>query len=415
MLSDSLPEEKKKVEFARQNAIRVIFFIILLDVIGLTLLYPVTVFIVQRYSSDALMVSMMTVIYAAAQFFAAPALGKISDRYGRRPVLLVSVFGSAIGYVIFGIGGSLVVLFLSRLIDGISAGNMSTASAYIADVSPPEDRAKNFGLIGIAWGIGLITGPAIGSAASQIALEAPAFVAAGLSLLALILAYFFLPESLPAEKRDTSSLKAADFNPFISIMEMVRIPQLNWILVALCLFNFAFQGINSIQTLFLIQKFNIEAWQNGLLLVIIGIIIAVMQVTFIRIFVRRYGDRTVAITSLAAQAGLSVLVFLIPSMWLVFLMVILSAAGSAFTFPTLTTLATNRVAPALIGRLMGVTTALTSLMNIAGPFFAGVIYDSLFRGAPYWTGAAAFALAAFLLAQLLTRKVQQEDELKTDT
>ena len=139
----------------------------LMDIVGMSIIFPVAPYIVQRYSSDALMVTLLTVIYAGAQFFAAPALGKISDRVGRRPVLLVSVFGSAIGYFIFGIGGALWVLFLSRLIDGITGGNISTASAYIIDVSKPEERTKNFTLLGMAYGLGFILGPAVGGVLGQ--------------------------------------------------------------------------------------------------------------------------------------------------------------------------------------------------------------------------------------------------------
>lgn len=185
-------------------ALALIFIIMLMDVIGISILYPIAPYIVLRYSSQALMVTMLTVIYAAAQFSAAPAMGKLGDRYGRRPVLLLSLLGSAIGYVIFGIGGALWILFLSRLIDGISGGNMSTAAAYIADVSRPEERAKNFTLSGMAWGLGLVIGPAMGAALGQIDLDAPAFVSAALSMLSVVLGFFLLPESLPAELRETA-------------------------------------------------------------------------------------------------------------------------------------------------------------------------------------------------------------------
>src|SRR5262245_31234118 len=154
----------------KKRALAVIFLIMLMDVIGLSILIPIAPFVVQRYSVDAINVTLLSVIYAAAQFIAAPFLGKLSDRVGRRPVLLVSVLGSAAGYAVFGVGGALWVLFLSRLIDGVTAGNMSTATAYIADVSAPEERMKNFTLIGMAFGFGFILGPALGSAFSQISL-----------------------------------------------------------------------------------------------------------------------------------------------------------------------------------------------------------------------------------------------------
>ena len=240
-----------------------IFAILLLDVVGISMLYPIAAYIVLRYSNNALMVTMLTVIYAAAQFVAAPVLGKLGDRYGRRPVLLVSLLGSAIGYIIFGIGGALWILFLSRLIDGITAGNQSVAAAYIADVSTPATGAKNFTLIGMAWGIGLVIGPASGAALGQWRLDAPAFVAAGLSLLGVALGFFWLPESLPATQRETAPLRLGDLNPFGTIIVFVGKPDLGKLLLTLCLFNFAFQGMNSTETLFLIEKFAAQPWQIG--------------------------------------------------------------------------------------------------------------------------------------------------------
>src|SRR4029079_12236897 len=140
-------------------------------------------FIVRRYSDNASMVTLLTVIYAAAQFLAAPILGRVSDRLGRRPVLLVCVLGSAIGYFIFGLGGALWVLFLSRLIDGVTGGNLSTAAAYIMDVSKPEQRAQNMTLLGMAFGLGFIVGPALGGLLGQWSVNAPLFAAGGLSLV----------------------------------------------------------------------------------------------------------------------------------------------------------------------------------------------------------------------------------------
>jgi MFS transporter, DHA1 family, tetracycline resistance protein len=160
------------------RALAILFSIMLMDVMGITLLYPVAPYIVRRYSSEAMPVTLLIVIYSGAQFLAAPLLGKLSDLYGRRPVLLASIFGSAVGYVIFGLGGALWVLFLSRLIDGVTGGNMSTASAYIADISLPEERASNFRWIGMAWGVGLVVGPAIGGVTGQVNLSAPAYAAA---------------------------------------------------------------------------------------------------------------------------------------------------------------------------------------------------------------------------------------------
>src|SRR5512142_715298 len=227
----------KQIGQSKKIVLGLIFAIMLLDVTGVTILYPVAAYIVREYSSQALMVTLLSVIYAAAQFFAAPVLGKLSDRVGRRPVLLVSLLGSAVGYLIFGLAGALWILLLSRLIDGVTGGNMSTASAYIADVSTPDELAKNFTLVGIAWGVGLVLGPTLGGILGQWHLRAPAFAAAALSLANMTASFFLLPESLPKEKRKAAAMRASDFNAFASIGELGRIPGLGMLLVILCLFN----------------------------------------------------------------------------------------------------------------------------------------------------------------------------------
>ncbi|MCL4506419.1 MAG: MFS transporter [Chloroflexi bacterium] len=253
-----------------KRSLNLIFLVMLMDIVGLTIIIPVAPYIVRRYSNEALMVTALSGIYAAMQFLAAPALGKISDRIGRRPVLLISVFGSAMGYVAFGIGGALWVLFLSRIIDGITGGNLSTASAYIADVSTPQERAKNFGRIGMAFGLGFILGPALGGATSQISIDAPAYTAGILSLINVVLIYFLLPESLPPEKREHTPLRARDFNPLVAISEMARKPGLGVLLLVTAIFAFAFNGANSSSNVFYVSRFAAPPWQIGLLFVVGG-------------------------------------------------------------------------------------------------------------------------------------------------
>src|SRR5215213_10015149 len=269
-------------------ALGLIFAILLLDIVGISLLYPIAAYLVLRYSNDAFMVTLLTVIYAAAQFMAAPLLGKLGDIYGRRPILLISLAGSVAGYIVLGIGGALWILFVSRLIDGITAGNQSVAAAYIADVSAPEVRAKNFTLIGMAWGIGLVIGPATGAALGQWQLDAPAFTSAGLSLLSAALGFFWLPESLPVAQRETTALRLGDLNPFGAIISFIGKPGLGRLLLVLCLFNLAFQGINSTETLFLIERFAAQPWQIGALLVVAGGTITLVQ-RMVAPLVARYG------------------------------------------------------------------------------------------------------------------------------
>ena len=348
---------------SRKPSLGVIFFIMLMDIIGLSILGPVAPYIVRRYSGDALMVTMLTVIYAAAQFFAAPAMGKISDRVGRRVVLLVSVFGSALGYFIFGIGGALWVLFLSRLIDGITGGNLSTAAAYIADVSPPEERAKNFTLIGMAYGIGFILGPALGGALGQISLDAPLFAAGVVSLLSVGLIYFWLPESLPEAKRETRPLQLLDFNPFAAIREMACKPGIGLLLLVSALFNFTFDGINSSSGVFIVDKFAAQPWVLGVLFVLAGVATAIMQGTLVRTMLPKYGEKSMAIVSLSGEGIGALLVFFAPMLWMLFPIFFLQSMLVSFIFSALSTLASNRVADHEQGQLMGVNAAISSIIS----------------------------------------------------
>jgi multidrug resistance protein len=389
--------QTKQATASNKRSLGLIFFIMLMDVVGITLLSPVAPYLVRRYSNEALMVTMITVLYAGGQFIAAPLIGKLGDRYGRRPVLLVSLFGQAIGYLIFGLGGSLWILFLGRVIGGITGGNLSTAAAYIADVSRPEERSKNFTLIGMAWSVGLILGPAAGGLLGQFHLGAPAYTAAALSLLNVLMGIFILPESLPKERRETAPLRASDFNPIVSIFEMARKPGLGWLLIVTCLFNFAFNGINSTSTLFVIEKFSAQPWHLSLLLGLAGIAVGVTTFVLVPRLVPRFGEKTVATASLIGQSFFDIAIFFVPLFWPIFPLNMLVSAISAFTFPTLTTLSTDCVPHREVGLLMGVTTGLGSLMNIFGPLWAGTVYDHVMVGAPYWMGAIVLVMAGLML------------------
>ena len=386
-----------------QRPLGLIFFIMLMDVIGITILSPVAPQIILRYSNSALMVTMIPVIYAIGQFIATPIIGKLGDRLGRRPVLLACLVGQALGYLIFGIGGSLWVLFLGRLIGGISGGNLSTASAYIADVSKPEERSKNFAIISSAWSLGLILGPAIGGMFGQFSLETPAYAAAVISSITVILGIFLLTESLPKEKRVTTPMNLRDFNPIISILDMARKPGLAGLFVVNSIFSFAFNGINSITALFIIQKFSAQTWQISLMMMLAGAFITLTNVFLVPRWVPRFGEKNTAVASLLGSALLNVAMFFAPFLGLFFSFNTLASGTSAFIFPALTTLTTERVSPHEIGELMGVTSAVGSLMNIFGPIWGGLMYDHVMVGSPFWMGAILLVFAAYMLTRTAAR------------
>jgi DHA1 family tetracycline resistance protein-like MFS transporter len=374
-----------------------------MDVIGITLLSPVAPRIVLRYSDSALMVTMVTVIYAGGQFFAAPFLGKMGDKFGRRPVLLISLVGQALGYIIFGLGGSMAILLLGRLVGGITSGNLSTSNAYIADVSKPEERSRNFAMISTAWSLGLILGPALGGLFGQVSLETPAFVAGGVSLLNALIGFFILPESLPREKRDRTPIHPNDFNPILSIFQVGRKPGLWLLLLASATFSFAFNGIGSTSALFIIHKFSAATWQVSMMMISAGLAIALSNSFLVPRWMPRFGERLAGVGGMLGLALSATAIFFVPLLWLVYLVNMVLAAMSSFVFPALTTLSVEQVSAREVGQLLGVTSAVGSLMNIFGPVWAGLVYDHVMRGSPYWMGAIIYILAAFLLFRTAPR------------
>ncbi len=397
-----------------QRVLRLIFLIMLMDVVGMSIIFPVAPYIVQRYSNDALMVTMLTVIYAGAQFFAAPALGKISDRVGRRPVLLVSVLGSAIGYFIFGLGGALWVLFLARLIDGITGGNISTASAYIIDVSKPEERTKNFTLLGMAYGIGFILGPALGGLLGQWNLKAPAYLAGSIFLVSTVLVYFWLPESLPAERRTRSRLRLNDFNPFASVAQMLFKPALGLILIIVALFNFGFDGVNSVMGVFIKNKFATTPLTLGLLFVFVGLATAFVQGALIQRLVPRYGEKRMALVGLLGSVIGWPLIMLTPMLWMLFPVTFLQSGITGFIWATTGAMAAGLVNEHEQGQLAGVNVALAGLMSMLGPLWAGAVYDYVTPNAPFWMGSILLILACLLLARVpLRARTQTSNQANT--
>jgi DHA1 family tetracycline resistance protein-like MFS transporter len=390
------PEEQK----ASTGALAFIFATVFLDLLGAAMLIPVLPYIVRLYNTDALTVGLLSVIYSAAQFAAAPILGWLSDRSGRRPVLLLSVLGSAIGYYIFGLGGALWVLFLSRLIDGVSGGNISTAQAYIADVTPPRSRARNFALMGAVFGLGFIVGPAIGGALAQFSVTLPAFAAGTLSLLSLIFGYFLLPESLPKAKRASAPFTWSAVNPIRAISDMAKLPSLGVLLLATFVFNFVYGGMATNFSVYTIETFGAQPLENAAVFTLVGTIGVIVQAGVVPRLVSRFGEQKLALSGLALQVLGFLGIVVAPAFWALYPITVLIGAGNALMRPTLTALISNSVSLREQGKVAGVTASLSSLTYVFGPLWAGVTYDYVMPSAPYWTGAILLALTWLLLVHV---------------
>jgi DHA1 family tetracycline resistance protein-like MFS transporter len=395
--SPTSPTEK-----SGRNAMLIVFLTVFIDMLGVGILIPVSPFLVQQYRNDALTVGLLSVSYSVFQFLAGPALGVLSDRFGRRPVLLLSLLGTAIGYFIFGFATSLPILFLSRVLDGITGGNISTAQATIADVSKPEDRSRNFGMIGAAFGLGFIIGPALGGLLSGISLQAPAFFAGGLSLLNVIAGYFILPETLPVERRTRGPITLASINPFTSLTRALSIPSIAPLLVATFAFNFAFAGLQSNFSLFTFARFDWGPGQNAALFAFLGVVGVFMQGFLVRKMIPKFGDRKLAIVGLMIQTAMYGLLAFAPQGWMLYPITGMVSVGSAITTPTLTGMVSNGVSFREQGMILGVTASVNSLTRVFGPLWAGAAFDYINPGAPYWTGALWIALALVVTLSMRT-------------
>ncbi|MBV6430644.1 MAG: Tetracycline resistance protein, class C [Bryobacteraceae bacterium] len=371
---------------ASRKALTFLFLTVFLDLLGAGILLPIIPYLVRQFRSDATTIGLLSLSFSAAQFAAAPILGVLSDRYGRRPVLLLSILGSALGYFLFGLAGSLAVMYFSRILDGFTGGNISTAQAYIADVTLPEDRAKNFGLIGAAFGLGFIFGPAIGGALSHISVNAPAYGAGVLSLGTACFGYFALPESLSRHQRQPHGFRLADLDPVRPLGELLRRPELRLLLAALFLINFAMSGLQSNFSVFTMVRFRYSPEQTAMVFVYIGVLAALVQGYLVRRLNPVLGERRMAILgTFMLSAGFLGIAFSY-NVWQL-LIAIAGVAGIGFATTAQTAILSRRVSAREQGWLLGSTQSVLSLTRVAGPIYAGAMFDLLGSGAPYWTGA----------------------------
>ncbi len=386
-----------KTQSSDRKALALAFFIVFLDMLGASILIPVVPYIVRVYRPDAMTVGWLSLSYSAAQFLATPVLGAFSDRVGRRPVLLISILGSAFGYFLFGWAGSLWVLFASRILDGFTGGNISTAQAYIADRSKPEDRAKNFGMIGAAFGLGFILGPAFGGALSKISLQAPAYAAGIVSVITFLTALFFLPESLPPEKRQAVPFALRQLNPLGHIVGPLKRPVLRWLLPGYFALAFAMSGLTSNFAVYTLNRYGLTASQNALILVWLGVVSVVIQGFVVRKMLPRVGENRLASEALILSVvGYAALAWS-PAAWWLFPAIGIIAVGNGLGGPAMQGLLSRQAAAHEQGTLLGVSASLSSLARVGGPLFAGAAFDHLGMSAPYWAGAVFMLGGLFLV------------------
>ncbi|WP_304066016.1 TCR/Tet family MFS transporter [Pedobacter glucosidilyticus] len=393
----------------KNTALGFIFITLLIDVTGLGIIIPVLPTLISELihgniSEAASIGGWLTFAYAFVQFICAPLLGNLSDRYGRRPVLLFSLLGFGIDYLLLAFAPTIGWLFIGRIIAGFTGASFTTASAYIADVSTPEKRAQNFGLIGAAFGLGFILGPVLGGVLGQFGSRIPFFAAAGLSFLNVIYGYFVLPESLPVEKRRPFDIKRA--NPLGSLYQLKKYPAVYGLVLTLILMYIANNGLQSTWSFYGMEKFKWnEAWV-GYSLGFIGLMIGIVQVGIIRWVIPKFGQEKSLYMGLAFYSlGLLLFAFAAEG-WMMFAFIIPYSLGG-IAGPALQSIISGYAPTNEQGELQGALTSLMSATTIVAPpvmtnlfaFFTGDKAPFIFPGAPFFVCSILVLISVFTAAK----------------
>ena len=406
----------------KRSPLIVIFTTVFIDLVGFGIVIPVLPFYAEgtAFNATPRTVGLLFASYSVMQLIFSPILGGLSDKYGRRPVLLLSIIGTGIGFLILGLATTILMLFIGRILDGITGGNISTAQAYIADVTSEENRAKGMGLIGAAFGLGFIFGPAIGGVLSGWGIHVPFFFAAAMCFANALLLYFTLPETVTADH--PAKNRAGGGRSLREVGRALKQPKLAFVLVIYFLFIVAFSIMTTSFSLYTMFRFGYDAQHTGYLFAYVGLIAVIIQGGLIGRLVKRFGELPlVMVGALCFAISLFAVPFVGPAAGGLAGLLIgggVFSMGNSLATPALTSLASKSAGAAQQGVVLGVTQSTASLARAVGPTLAAVLISSSIAhlGADgllhymsdrslfvtFWTGAAIMLLA-FLLASYYSK------------
>ena len=435
-----------------------IFVIVLIDLLGLTIIIPLLPLYAASFGADAFMIGVLGAAYPLMQFIGAPLLGRLSDQYGRKPILLISQLGTFIGFLVLGLANALPLLFIARIVDGISGANISTAQAVISDSTNERTRTQGLGLLGAAFGLGFVIGPVIAFLALHFTNQdyhAPAYVAAFFSAMSIALTWFWLEETHGPEKRNTDQAKTA-FS-FGSLFKALGHPAIGLLLLLMFFQQIAFGGFEQILALFTLNRLGMNASSNAILFVFVGVIVVIVQGGLIGRWSRKWGDRKLIYIGLATLALGMALTALTPAQtlpgyskaeltteltqndnfrthespvtadlpvsipndgnsglggiaWLLIAMIPASIGGGVLQ-PAINSLITKRVAATEIGGTLGISAALLSGANAFAPLIGGGLFQVGGSSLPFWVWA--IVMAALLAAAYTWIKPGREEQVPT--
>jgi len=405
---------------SKKTALLFIFVTILVDVIGIGIILPIIPDLIMELTGEGTAMAViygmwLTTAFAGMQFLFSPVLGEISDRYGRRPILLIALLGLSIDYLIHAWAPTITWLFIGRILAGITGASFTVASAYIADISTPEEKAKNFGIIGAAFGLGFIIGPGIGGFFGEIDIRLPFYIAAGLTFANFVFGYFFVPESLPKDKRRT--VEFMKMIPGVSLLSLRKYKGVLLLIIAFFLANLAGQSLPSTWSYYGIERYNWSPKEIGISLMVVGLLVAIAQGFLVGIVVKKFGKKAVIISGFLLWTIGMFLFSVASEPWMLYAFLIPYAFGGV-AGPTVQGVISNQVSEKEQGNLQGAITSLISVTAILGQLlFSSVFYffirpktSTYFPGAPYVL-AALFLFLALLLAIWAMKRMNLSDDL----
>lgn len=375
----------------RKSSLLNIFLVVFIDLVGFGIVIPILPYYAQAYGATAWQLGWLMTSYSLMQFVVAPLWGRLSDRVGRRPVLVGSILGTALSMTLLGFAPNLLWLFVGRAVAGICAANISTAYAYVADVTTEENRARGMGMVGAAFGLGFIFGPAIGGFLSRYGYQTPMFAGATLSLINFVFAYFKLEESpLSAEARSANRTKRFDLQ---NIRLALSDPRSQLAIGLFFLLTFAVTQMEVTFAIYLKSLFNLDAQHAGELLALMGVIMVAMQGGLVGKLAKRYGEiRLITLGFLICTVSLGSFGS-VRSLWAMVASLAVLGLGHGMLHPSLSSLTSKGAAPDRRGATMGVFQSAGSLARVIGPPTAGFLYDHLQPSAPFLGGSVVLAIA----------------------
>lgn len=389
----------RKGLFTDMGALPTLFFICVIDVLGFGIMVPLLPYMADRFGATPALITSILGVYSLCQLLANPVLGRLSDRYGRRPVLMASMAVGAVSYLMLGMATSIGWLVLARALNGLMAGSIVTVMAYASDVSRPDNRARTLGMMGAAIGIGFMLGPAIGGLLAgdderSADFMRPALLAASLAMLALVLVWLRLPESLDAGQRAAHAAERRKSKPLQLLRER---PGLRWVVVAGVLVTFAQATLESIYAVWAMHRFSAGPRTIGLSLLLLALVAVSMQGGLVRRLVPRFGEYRVATGAIIGYASGFIVVALGSGVGSAIVGLMLIGAGSGAFSPCGSALASKQSEPGNRGAVMGLYQSGGSLARVLGPLTAGFIYTRFGHGAPYLVAAAVILPAIWCI------------------